>query len=121
MQELIADMVVKRDAGRMLVLRAGWLKDQGKPSTIETSYTFPDARTPVASCSGVGVAGLARVEWAFVLGPRTQTSIALEAIGQWTGCVDDTNRIEPDTGTAIVRRQWWPHAGITLGWGIAWR
>src|SRR5829696_3589311 len=30
-QELIAEMVVKRDAGRMLVLRAGVLKDQGTP------------------------------------------------------------------------------------------
>lgn len=91
------------------------------PDTIDTSYTFPSARTPIASCSGVGVAGLARLEWAYVLGPRSQTSVSLEAIGQWTGCVDDTNRVEPDTGTAIVRRQWWPHAGATLGWSIAWR
>jgi hypothetical protein len=91
------------------------------PSTLDTSYTFPDARTPVASCSGVGAAGLARVEWAYVIGPRAQTSVALEVVGQWTGCVDDTNRVEPDTGTAIVRRQWWPHTGATLAWGIAWR
>jgi len=91
------------------------------PSTIDTSYTFPDARTPVASCSGVGAAGLVRIEWSYVLGPRSQTGIALEGVGQWTGCVDDTNRVEPDTGVAIVRRQWWPHAGVTLGWGITWR
>jgi hypothetical protein len=91
------------------------------PSTIDTSYTFPDARTPIASCSGVGAAGLARLEWSYVLGPRAQTGVALEVIGQWTGCVDDTNRVEPDTGTAIVRRQWWPHTGVTLGWGILWR
>ena len=101
--------------------RTGRMDADPLPSTIDTSYTFPDARTPVASCSGVGVAGLARVEWAYVLGPRTQTSVSLEVVGQWTGCVDDTNRIEPDTGTAIVRRQWWPHAGVTLGWGVAWR
>ena len=101
--------------------RTGRMDADPLPSTIDTSYTFPDARTPVASCSGVGVAGLARVEWAYVLGPRTQTSVSLEVVGQWTGCVDDTNRIEPDTGTAIVRRQWWPHTGATLGWGIAWR
>jgi hypothetical protein len=101
--------------------RTGRMDADPLPSTIDTSYTFPDARTPVASCSGVGVAGLARVEWAFVLGPRAQTSVSLEVVGQWTGCVDDTNRIEPDTGTAIVRRQWWPHTGATLGWGIAWR
>jgi hypothetical protein len=91
------------------------------PSTLDTSYTFPDARPPIASCSGVGAAGLARVEWSYVLGPRSQTGIAVEAVGQWTGCVDDTNRVEPDTGTAIVRRQWWPHTGATIAWGITWR
>ena len=36
-QELIADMVVRRDAARMLVRRAGSLKDAGEPSTVETS------------------------------------------------------------------------------------
>jgi hypothetical protein len=101
--------------------RTGRMDADPLPSTLDTSYTFPDSRTPVASCSGVGVAGLARVEWAYVIGSRTQTSVSLEVIGQWTGCVDDTNRVEPDTGTAIVRRQWWPHTGATLGWGIAWR
>jgi hypothetical protein len=101
--------------------RTGRMDADPLPSTIDTSYTFPDARTPIASCSGVGAAGLARAEWAYVLGVRTQTSVSLELIGQWTGCVDDTNRIESDTGTAIVRRQWWPHTGFTLGWGIAWR
>jgi hypothetical protein len=88
---------------------------------IETSYTFPDARTPLADCSGVGAAALARAEWSYVIGPRASTSIALEALGQWTGCVADTGRVEPDTGEAIVRRQWWPHAGITLSLGVAWR
>jgi hypothetical protein len=101
--------------------RTGRMDADPLPSTLDTSYTFPDARHPVASCSGVGVAGLVRAEWAYVLGPRAQTSVALEVVGQWTGCVDDTNRVEPDTGTAIVRRQFWPHAGVTLGWGIAWR
>ena len=91
------------------------------PGELETSYTFPDARTPMAACSGVGAAGLARVEWAYVLGPRASGTIALEGIGQWTGCIDDTGRVEPDTGRAIVRRQWWPHAGATLAVGVTWR
>jgi hypothetical protein len=101
--------------------RTGRMDADPLPSTINTSYTFPDSHKPIASCSGVGVAGLVRVEWAYVLGPRAQTGVSLEVVGQWTGCVDDTNRVEPDTGTAIVRRQWWPHAGATLGWGITWR
>ena len=36
-QELIADMVVRRDAARMLVRRAGALKDAREPNTVETS------------------------------------------------------------------------------------
>ncbi len=91
------------------------------PSTLDTSYTFPDASHPIASCSGVGAAGLVRAEYAYVIGPRAETLLALEVIGQWTGCVDDTKRVEPDTGVSIVRRQWWPHTGGTLTWSIAWR
>jgi alkylation response protein AidB-like acyl-CoA dehydrogenase len=36
-QEMIADMVVDTEASRSLVWRAGWLKDMGKPNTLETS------------------------------------------------------------------------------------
>jgi len=91
------------------------------PGAIDTSYTFPKPSPPLPSCSGVGVAGLARAEWAFVLGPRTATSLGLEVLGQWTGCVQDTGRVEPDTGQAIVRRQWWPHVGATGTWSLTWR
>jgi butyryl-CoA dehydrogenase len=36
-QDMIAEMVVKTDAARLLVYRAGALKDKGAPSTTETS------------------------------------------------------------------------------------
>jgi butyryl-CoA dehydrogenase len=36
-QAMIADMIVDAEAARGLAWRAGWLKDQGKPSTTETS------------------------------------------------------------------------------------
>src|SRR5207245_5479984 len=36
-QAMIADMVLKTEASRMLVWRAGWLKDRGRPNTLETS------------------------------------------------------------------------------------
>lgn len=91
------------------------------PSTLETSYTFPSASPPLPSCTGLGAAALLRVQAAYVLGPRSQTNLALEGVGQWTGCVEESERVEPDTGRAIVRRQWWPHLGITLAWGFAWR
>jgi hypothetical protein len=89
--------------------------------TIETSYTFPRPSPPLPSCSGVGVAALARADWMFVLGPRTATGLSLEVMGQWTGCVDDTGRVEPDSGQAIVRRQWWPHTGAVGTWSFTWR
>ncbi|HEY5950938.1 MAG TPA: hypothetical protein VIV40_35845 [Kofleriaceae bacterium] len=91
------------------------------PATLETSYTFPDASTPIASCSGGGVAGLARVDWGYVLGPRSQFTLSAEALGQWTRCLNDTNRFEPDSGQPIVRRQYWPHTGFTLTAGFTWR
>jgi butyryl-CoA dehydrogenase len=36
-QEMLADMKVRTDASRLLVYRAGTLKDAGRPSTTETS------------------------------------------------------------------------------------
>jgi alkylation response protein AidB-like acyl-CoA dehydrogenase len=36
-QEMLADMKVRTDAARLLVYRAGTLKDEGRPSTTETS------------------------------------------------------------------------------------
>jgi alkylation response protein AidB-like acyl-CoA dehydrogenase len=36
-QEMIADIALETEAARMLVWRAGYLKDSGKPSTTETS------------------------------------------------------------------------------------
>ena len=92
-----------------------------QPSTLDTSYTFPDAHTPLPSCNGVGVTGLLRAEWLVVLGPRSSTGLAVQSDGQWTGCVDNTGRVEPDTATPIVRRQWWPHLGGSLTWEILWR
>ena len=92
------------------------------PGSLMSSYTFPGAGPPLPSCSGVGVSGLARVEWTIVLGPRSATSVGIEAVGQWTGCSEDTGQPpDPDTGQPIVRRQWWPHTGGTVQWGFTWR
>ncbi len=91
------------------------------PGEIETSYTFPDASTPLGSCSGVGATGLVRGEWSYVVSSRLAATVAAELFGQWTGCVGDTGRVEPDTGEAIVRRQWWPHVGGTVAIGVSFR
>jgi len=54
-QELIADMIVKRDAARMLVLRAGLLKDEGQPSTVETSIAKLYATESAVECANAAI------------------------------------------------------------------
>jgi butyryl-CoA dehydrogenase len=54
-QELIAEMVVKRDAARMLVWRAGDLKDRGEPNTIETSIAKYYATEAAVECANAAI------------------------------------------------------------------
>jgi alkylation response protein AidB-like acyl-CoA dehydrogenase len=50
-QELIADIVVETEAARYLVWRAGWIKDQGRPSTTETSIAKLYATEAAVKCA----------------------------------------------------------------------
>jgi butyryl-CoA dehydrogenase len=54
-QEMIAEMIVKRDAARLLVLRAGILKDQGKPNTPETSIAKLYATEAAVECANLAI------------------------------------------------------------------
>ena len=54
-QELIAEMVVKRDAGRLLVWRAGLLKDEGVPNTVETSIAKLYATEAAVECANSAI------------------------------------------------------------------
>jgi butyryl-CoA dehydrogenase len=54
-QELIADMVVKRDAARMLVWRAGDLKDRGVRNTVETSIAKYYATEAAVECANAAI------------------------------------------------------------------
>jgi hypothetical protein len=101
--------------------RTGRPSPDPQPSTLDTSYTFPDASTPLNACSGVGVAAVARVDWMIVIGRRSSTGVSLEVDGQWTDCIQDTGRVEPDTAQPIVREQYWPHVGVSLDWVWEWR
>jgi hypothetical protein len=91
------------------------------PQATDVSITLPGAAPAVSSCTGVGAAGLARAAYSWVLGPRASTGLELEVLGQYTSCVGRTSRIEPDTAQPITRTQYWPHAGVTLAWGVMWR
>lgn len=90
-------------------------------STLDTSYTFPDSTHPLPSCNGVGMTGLLRGTYAYVLGPRSAAVVELEVMGQDTACVEATGKVEPDTAQPIVRRQYWSHAGGQLMVGVMWR
>jgi butyryl-CoA dehydrogenase len=54
-QELIADMIVKRDAARLLVYRAGGLKDRGERNTVETSIAKYYATEAAVECANSAI------------------------------------------------------------------
>ena len=54
-QEMIADMILKRDASRMLVYRAGVLKDEKKPNTMETSVAKLYATESAVECANLAI------------------------------------------------------------------
>jgi alkylation response protein AidB-like acyl-CoA dehydrogenase len=54
-QELIAEMVVDADAARLLVWRAGHLKDQKRPSTLETSIAKYYATEAAVRCANAAI------------------------------------------------------------------
>jgi len=54
-QAMIADMVLKTDASRMLVWRAGFLKDKGRPNTLETSVAKLHATEAAVECANTAI------------------------------------------------------------------
>jgi alkylation response protein AidB-like acyl-CoA dehydrogenase len=54
-QSMIADMVLKTDASRLLVWRAGFLKDRGRPNTLETSIAKLHATEASQECANIAI------------------------------------------------------------------
>jgi alkylation response protein AidB-like acyl-CoA dehydrogenase len=54
-QAMIAEQRVLTDAARLLVFRAGWVKDAGKPSTTETSIAKLYATEAAQTCSHLAI------------------------------------------------------------------
>jgi butyryl-CoA dehydrogenase len=54
-QAMIAEMVLKTEASRMLVFRAGWLKDKGRPNTLETSVAKLHATEAAVECANTAI------------------------------------------------------------------
>jgi butyryl-CoA dehydrogenase len=54
-QEMLADMALETDASRMLVWRAGYLKDTGQPNTTETSVAKLYATEAAVKCANTAI------------------------------------------------------------------
>src|SRR6202161_190145 len=54
-QAMIAEMVLKTDASRMLAWRAGFLKDQGRPNSLETSIAKLHATEASRACANLAI------------------------------------------------------------------
>ena len=54
-QEMLADMALRTEAARMLVWRAGHLKDRGRPSTTETSHAKLFATESAVHCANTAI------------------------------------------------------------------
>ncbi|HTX32068.1 MAG TPA: acyl-CoA dehydrogenase family protein [Solirubrobacteraceae bacterium] len=54
-QAMLTDMKVKTDAARMLVWRAGYLKDAGRPNTTETSVAKLYATESAIECANTAI------------------------------------------------------------------
>jgi butyryl-CoA dehydrogenase len=54
-QAMLAEMAVQTDAARMLVWRAGFLKDAGKPNTTETSIAKLYATEAAVRCANTAI------------------------------------------------------------------
>ena len=54
-QAMIADMILQTDAARMLVWRAGYLMDSGKPNTTETSIAKLYATEAAVECANTAI------------------------------------------------------------------
>ncbi len=54
-QEMLTDIKLQTDAGRMLVWRAGYLKDTGKPNTTETSIAKLYATEAAVNCANIAI------------------------------------------------------------------
>jgi alkylation response protein AidB-like acyl-CoA dehydrogenase len=54
-QEMLTDIALHTDAARMLVWRAAWLKDNGKPNTTETSMAKLYATEAAVHCANQAI------------------------------------------------------------------
>lgn len=93
-----------------------------EPETrVIATYTLPNADALVSSCLGAGVIALARLDYTLVSSDLYAYGPSVQLDSQWTGCVQQLGRADPDTGQPIQLRQFWQHFGASLGFSFWWR
>jgi hypothetical protein len=85
------------------------------------SYTVPDDRARLTSCSGSGVLGLFRAEYPIPINDLLALGPVFQVDAQWTRCTQTTGQSDPDTAEAIELHQYWGHYSIGFGWMTWWR
>jgi hypothetical protein len=89
--------------------------------TIVATYDHPDGAPPLAQCVGFGPAQGLRLNARWVLGPLSALTLAAFASSQRVSCVQESDRVEPDTAEPIERRQRWSHLSWGVLGGVSWR
>ncbi len=91
------------------------------PATAAVTDIVLDGSERLDQCSGSGAAGLARVEYPFVVGRLLSMGPYLDAQLQQTRCTQTIGRQNAETGREILAVQWWTHVGGSAGWWFQWR
>lgn len=90
-------------------------------SGIVASYTLPEAKPLLGACLGAGVIALLRADYVLVSSDLLSYGPTVQFDTQWTGCVEQLGRSDPDTGEPILLRQYWQHFGASVGFAFWWR
>jgi hypothetical protein len=94
---------------------------QTPPVQTVATFTLPGTDPLLRACQGAGLLAILRTEYTFYVSTLFGTGPALQFDAQWTQCTEQLNRSDPDTGEAIVLRQYWVNYGLSVAWLFWWR
>jgi hypothetical protein len=103
-----------------LNVRTARRPEEPLPTGVLVSRTLADDEA-LPACNGSAFSSLARVEYLFVVGPLFSSGPFTQAELQWTRCQHQVAAEDGETGRAVKLTQWWRHAGVSVGWWLAWR
>ena len=92
-----------------------------RSSSIVATYDHPQADPLLAQCVGFGPSQGARLNTRFVMGELSAFTLGVYVSTQRVWCVQESERVEPDSAEPIERRQRWSHQSWGLTGGFTWR